>query len=293
MYSDGMGLINKVVIPAAGWGTRFLPTTKAVPKELIPLIGKPVIHYGVEEAANSGITQAIVVTSTGKGAIKEYFRPNQELEELLRDKGRIELLQEVQEASRLAEMQYVIQEEQLGLGHAILVAADAVGKEPFAVLLPDDVIPGEVPVLKQMLDLYRRYEASIVAVEKVTPEQVSGYGIVSPEEEVAPGFYKLNGLVEKPSPQDAPSDLGIVGRYVFTPAIFDALRETRPGALDELQLTDGMANLLKSEPLYAYQLQSVRHDAGTPLGLIKASIQMGLRDDAIGGGLREFLDRMH
>lgn len=288
-----MGLIRKVVIPAAGWGTRFLPTTKAVPKELIPLLDKPVIHYGVEEAAASGITQAIVVTSQGKEAIKEYFKPNPELEQFLEEKGRTALLHEVQRASNLAEMSYVIQEDQLGLGHAILTTADAVGDEPFAVLLPDDIIQSEIPVLKQMLDLYQSYQASIVAVEKVVPEQVPGYGIVDPEEEVAPGFYKLTGLVEKPTPEEAPSNLGIVGRYVFTPAIFDALRETNPGALGEIQVTDGMANLLKSEPLYAYEFQGARHDAGTPLGLIKASVQMALARKDLGPGLRAYLAKIN
>ena len=284
-----MGLIRTVVIPAAGLGTRFLPTTKAVPKEMIPLLDKPVIHYGVEEAANSGISQAVVVTSLGKEAIEEYFRPSPELEKLLKEKGRIELLHEVQATSELAEIQYVIQEEQLGLGHAILIAADAVGNEPFAVLLPDDVIQSEVPVLKQMLDLYQCYQVSIVGVEKVPLEQISGYGVVAREKEVEPGFYKLKGLVEKPKAENAPSDLAIVGRYIFTPAIFEALRETKPGALGEIQVTDGMANLMRSEPLYAYEFQGTRHDAGTPLGLIKASVQMGLRDENMGPAIQDFL----
>ncbi|MFQ5873714.1 MAG: UTP--glucose-1-phosphate uridylyltransferase GalU, partial [Dehalococcoidia bacterium] len=279
-----MTSIRKVVIPAAGWGTRFLPTTKAIPKEMLPLADRPVIQYGVEEAVASGISQVIVVTSRGKKAIEEYFNPSPELESYLREKGKGALLHQVQQLSKIAEMRYVIQEEQLGLGHAILTAAEAVGRESFAVLLPDDVIQAQRPVLAQMIELYEQYEASILAVEKVPKEQIGDYGVVEPEE-ISPGFYRVKGLVEKPEVEKAPSDLGIVGRYILTPAIFDALRVTKPGALGEIQVTDGIANLLKEQPVYAYQFQGKRHDAGTPLGLLKASVEIALARKDLKGEL--------
>ncbi len=280
--------IRKVVIPAAGWGTRFLPTTKAVPKELVPLMDKPIIHYGVEEAVTSGIGRVIIVTSPGKKAIEDYFTPNPDLERFLSDKNRIGLLEEVRKVSRMAEMSYVTQEEQLGLGHAVLTAAEAVDREPFAVLLPDDVIQSKKPVLSQMMDLFSRYHGSVVAVQRVTREQIPGYGIIKAEE-VEQGFYKVLGLVEKPNPDEAPSDLGIVGRYLLTASIIDALRATEPGALGEIQLTDGIANLLKSEPVYAYEFEGKRHDVGTPLGLIKASVEMALSREDVGQQLKRYL----
>ncbi|MFQ5933731.1 MAG: UTP--glucose-1-phosphate uridylyltransferase GalU [Dehalococcoidia bacterium] len=283
-----MPRIRKVVIPAAGWGTRFLPTTKAVPKEILPLVDRPIIHYGVEEAVASGITQVIVITSPGKTAIQYYFEPNPELERFLEEKGKTDLLRDIRRLSSLAEMRYVIQEEQLGLGHAILTAAEAVGQEPFAVLLPDDIIQNQTPVLEQMMELYQRYQASIVAVERVGKDQISDYGIVEPEEE-SRGVYRVKSLVEKPKIEEAPSDLGIVGRYIFTPAIFDALKITKPGALGEIQVTDGMANLLSNEPLYAYQFRGKRHDAGTPLGMIKASIEMAFEREDMGAEIRQYL----
>ncbi len=280
--------IRKVVIPAAGWGTRFLPTTKAVPKELVPLMDKPIIHYGVEEAVTSGIGRVIIVTSPGKKAIEDYFTPNPDLERFLSDKNRIGLLEEVRKVSRMAEMSYVTQEEQLGLGHAVLTAAEAVDREPFAVLLPDDVIQSKKPALGQMMDLFSRYHGSVVAVQRVTREQIPGYGIIDAEE-VEQGFYKVLGLVEKPNPDEAPSDLGIVGRYLLTASIIDALRATEPGALGEIQLTDGISNLLKSEPVYAYEFEGKRHDVGTPLGLIKASVEMALSREDVGQQLKRYL----
>ena len=283
-----MTKIRKAVIPAAGWGTRFLPTTKAVPKELLPLVDRPIIHYTVEEAIASGIEQVIVVTSLGKQAIEEYFSPNPELESFLQDKGKIGLLRDIQYLSAMAEMRYIIQEEQLGLGHAVLTAAEAVGQESFAVFLPDDVFQGQQPVLEQMIELFQRYNASILAVEKVARDQIPGYGIIEPEE-IAPGFYKVLGLVEKPPADEAPSDLAIVGRYILTPTIFDALKVTKPGALGEIQVTDGIANLLREEPVYAYEFQGKRRDVGTPLGMIKASVEMALEREDIGPELRRHM----
>ena len=285
-----MSEIRKVVVPAAGWGTRFLPITKAVPKEMLPLVDRPVIHYGVEEAVASGISQVIVITSQGKQAMEDYFNPNPQLERYLEGKGQSHLLKDVQRLMDCIEMRYVVQEEQLGLGHAVLTAAKAVGSEPFAVLLPDDIIQSERPVLGQMIELFQRYHASILAVRKVPKEQVTGYGIIEPEE-VASGFYKVRGLVEKPGVDEAPSDLGIVGRYILTPGIFEALRKTAPSALGEIQVTDGIANLLRKEPVYAYEFQGTRHDVGTPLGLMKASIALSLARQDIGPALRDYLIR--
>ena len=287
-----MTSIRKVVIPAAGWGTRFIPTAKAIPKELVPLVDKPVIHYGVEEAVASGIEEVIVITSPGKEAIERYFSPSPELERYLKEKGKARPLEEVRRISAMAKISYVIQEEPLGLGHAILTAAEVVGQEPFAVLLPDDVIEAERPVLGQMIELFQQHKASILAVEKVPREKISSYGIIEPEE-IAPGFYRVHSLVEKPPPDEAPSNLGVAGRYILTPAIFDALRATEPGALGEIQVTDGIANLLKEEHVYAYEFQGKRHDVGTPLGLIKASVALGLSRQDIGPELSRYLSAIH
>lgn len=286
-----MRTVNRVVIPAAGWGTRFLPATKVVPKEMLPLVGQPIIHYGVEEASASGIGQVIIVTSQGKEAMEDYFLPDPELEAFLKARGKTSLLATIRDLSSNIQVTYIIQEEQLGLGHAILIAEKAVGPEPFAVLLPDDVIQSQRPVLAQMIDLFQEHGASILAVERVSRERVSDYGIIDAEE-ISPGFYRVRGLVEKPRPLDAPSDLGIVGRYILTPRIFDALRRTEPGALGEIQVTDGIARLLESEPVYAYQFQGIRHDAGTPLGLIKASISIALSRDDLAPELRAYLSNL-
>ena len=280
--------VRKVVIPAAGWGTRFLPTTKAVPKELIPLIDRPVIQYGLEEASASGLSHAVIVTSPGKRALEEYFAPRPDLDRFLESKGSLAIVRGLEQLIDSIEFSYVVQKEQLGLGHAIMTATEAVGQEPFAVLLPDDVIQSKKPVLRQMMEVFEVRQRSVLAVEKIPRERISGYGIIDAQE-IGSGLYRVKGLVEKPQPEDAPSDLGIVGRYILTPGLFDALEKTSPGALGEIQVTDGIAKLLETEPVYAYEFQGDRHDAGTPLGLIKASVSMALSHPDLGPEVRTFL----
>ena len=263
--------VRKAVIPAAGLGTRFLPVTKAVPKELLPLFDKPLIQYAVEEAVDSGIEEIILVTSEGKESLEQYFQPHPQLEQSLKDKVPPELLDQVTHLGRMARVSSVRQEQPLGLGHAVLTARDMVGDEPFAVILPDDVVFHETPALAQMLEVYRRRGGGVIAVEQVPPERVSSYGVVDPEY-LSDGESRILGLVEKPPPEDAPSNLAIVGRYILPSAVFDALKRTKPGAKGEIQLTDGLALLLESHPLFAYMLKGERHDGGTPLGLLKASL---------------------
>ena len=272
--------IRKVVIPAGGVGTRFLPTSKAVPKELLPLLDKPLIQYAVEEAVASGIQQVILVTSPGKEALERYFQPDQALEDFLREKGYAEVLEKVRRVTSLARMSYMEQREPLGLGHAVLMAKDVVGNEPFAVMLPDDVIQGPEPALGQMIEVYRNHGGGVIAVEEVPLEEVSSYGVITPEP-LADRVYRVQGLVEKPPPDQAPSNLAIVGRYVLPPEIFDCLERTRPGAKGEIQLTDGLALLMESQAVYAYRFPGARHDGGTPLGLLRASLALALeREDA-------------
>ena len=274
--------IRKAVVPAAGLGTRFLPTTKAVPKELLPILDKPMIQYGVEELAEAGVEHVILVTSQGKGGLEQYFRPAPELEQRLASDGASHLSEMVGSISSLAHVTTVVQEEQLGLGHAVLTARDAVGDEPFIVVLPDDVIVGDVSVSRQMLDVYERHGASVVAVQEVPREAVSAYGVVDAQE-MEKGIYRVRGLVEKPSPENAPSNLAVVGRYLLTPEVFSCLERTAPGAIGEIQLTDGMGMLLDEQPMYALKFEGTRYDGGTPLGLLKASLEIALsRDDTRG-----------
>ncbi len=271
--------IRKAVIPAAGLGTRFLPTTKAVPKELLPILDKPMIQYGVEELVEAGVEQVVLVTSPGKAALEQFFRPSPELEERLAVGGSAKLAEIIRGISALAQVTTAVQEQQLGLGHAVLTAKEAVGDEPFIVVLPDDVIVGDVPVSCQMLEVYRRYGASVVAVQEVPREAVSSYGVVDAHE-VDEGIYKVRGLVEKPAPEDAPSNLAVVGRYILMPEVFSCLERTAPGAIGEIQLTDGMGLLLEEQPMYALRFEGTRYDGGTPLGLLRASLEIALsRED--------------
>ncbi len=283
--------VRKAVIPAAGLGTRFLPVTKAVPKELLPLVDRAAMQYVVEEAAAAGIEEVIVVTARGKEAIADYFDKNAELEGLLSARGDTERLAQVRRLHEMVDMTYVRQAEQLGLGHAVACAARAVGGEPFAVILPDDIIAAEPGALAQLLEVFDRYEASVIAVEEVDGPAIQSYGVIDPEP-VADGVYRVRGTVEKPALADAPSKMGIVGRYVLMPQIFDALAEVKEGAIGELQLTDGLAILLKDQDIYALRFHGTRHDVGNPMGLLRASVEMALRREDTGPAFGEFLRRL-
>jgi len=280
--------VRKAVITAAGWGTRFLPITKAQPKEMLPLVNKPLIQYSVEEAINSGIEQIIIVTALGKRAIEDYFDRSFELEDVLEQKGEIKLLQEIRELSNLVDICYIRQKEQLGLGHAVLTAKGIVGEEPFAVLLPDDIIDGKVPVLKQMIRVYEQYKTNIIGVEHISSKDTTKYGIIEPRR-ISGRIYQVLSLAEKPEPAQAPSDLGVVGRYILMPQIFDVLEVTPPGKNQEIQLTDALQLLLRQQAIYAYEFEGVRYDTGTPLGWLEATIAVALKDPDIGQELREYL----
>ena len=283
--------VRKAVITAAGWGTRFLPITKAQPKEMLPLVTKPLIQYSVEEAINSGIEQIVVITALGKRAIEDYFGRSFELEHFLERKGETNLLKEVRELSSLADIGYIKQKEQLGLGHAILAAKDIVDKEPFAVLLPDDIIDSKVPVLKQMIEVYEQNKTNVIAVERIASQDTTKYGIIEPEK-ISGHIYQVLGLIEKPEPAQAPSNLGVVGRYILMPQIFDALKVTPPGKNQEIQLTDALQLLLKQQAIYAYEFEGGRYDTGTPLGWLKATLAFALRHPDIGQELREYLRQL-
>lgn len=283
--------VRKAVITAAGWGTRFLPITRSQPKEMLPLVDKPLIQYCVEEAVSSGIEQIILITALGKRAIEDYFDRSFELEYVLEQKGETKLLQEMRELSSLVDICYIRQKEQLGLGHAILTAKGVISEEPFAVLLPDDIIDSEVPVLKQMIEVYEQYKTNVVAVEPISSEQTIKYGIIEPKR-ISGHIYQVLSLAEKPAPAEAPSNLGVVGRYILTPQIFDALEVTPPGKNQEIQLTDALQLLLKQQPIYACEFDGVRYDAGTPLGWLKATVAFALKHPDIGQELREYLRQL-
>ena len=280
--------IRKAVVTAAGWGTRFLPATKAQPKEMLPLVDKPIIQYVIEEAVASGIKQIIIVTALGKRAIEDHFDRSFELEDILKKKGDGELLRKLQNISELADICYIRQKEQLGLGHAILVTRELIGDEPFAVFLPDDLIQAKVPAMKQMIEVYNHYKHSIIAVQPVAKEDTKAYGIIEPKQ-VEDRVYKVLSLVEKPGPKYAPSNLAIVGRYILTPEIFGMLEKTSPGKGGEIQLTDGLKLLLEKQPIYAYQFKGTRYDTGMPLGFLKASVEFALNRPDIGAKFREYL----
>jgi UTP--glucose-1-phosphate uridylyltransferase len=287
--------VRKAVFPAAGLGTRFLPATKAQPKEMLPLVDKPTIQYGVEEAVAAGVTNIILVTGRGKNAIEDHFDVSAELEAFLESRGKLEQLEEVRSISRLINVSYVRQGEPLGLGHAVLVTEAIVGGEPFAVILADDVIDADPPGLKQMIDIYERAEAPVIAVERVPDEQVSSYGIldVTPAPELGKGVFRIDDMVEKPPRAEAPSNLAIIGRYILTPDIFPALRETGRDKSGEIQLTNGMKQLLRSRPMYAYEIDGVRHDTGNKLGFLKAVVYFGLKRPELAAQFRDYLDSLN
>jgi UTP--glucose-1-phosphate uridylyltransferase len=283
--------VRKAVIIAAGRGTRFLPMTRSQPKEMMPLVDRPLIQYGVEEALNSGITQIIMVTAQGKSAMEDYFDHAPELERFLELKGDKEKLMQMRELSGMVDVCYIRQKEQLGLGHAILTAREIVGDEPFAVILPDDIIESAVPCLKRMIAIYEKYGAGVIAVERVGDEDTRKYGVIEPRQ-VEDRIYQILSLVEKPDPSWAPSRLGIVGRYVLTPQIFNALQITPPGTGNEIQVTDALHILLQQQQLYAYEFEGVRYDTGTPLGWLKANMTLALNRQDIGPELREYLKKL-
>jgi UTP--glucose-1-phosphate uridylyltransferase len=284
--------VRKAVFPAAGWGTRFLPATKAQPKEMLPLVDKPVIQYAVEEAVAAGIEQVIIVTSSQKRAIEDHFDISYELEHLLEQKGDIDMLRRVRHIGDLATISYVRQKEQLGLGHAVLVAKELVGHEPFAVILSDDVVIGEQPCVGQLIDAYERTHASVVAVMEVPPDETERYGVIDVEpgtDTGDPRLYKLRGLVEKPEAGNAPSNLAVIGRYVLTPKIFDKLEQTQRGAGGEIQLTDAIQSLMAEQDVYGYAFDGVRYDAGTIMGWLKASVELALQRPDVGPEFRSYL----
>ena len=287
--------VRKAVFPAAGLGTRFLPATKAQPKEMLPLVDKPIIQYGVEEAVASGIDNIILVTGRGKNAIEDHFDVSVELETFLEARGKREQLAEIRKISNLINFAYVRQGEPLGLGHAVLVARELVGDEPFAVILGDDVIDAEPPAMKQLMDVFARVGGPVLAVERVPHEDISNYGVIAIDEDedenakLGPGVYRVRDLVEKPSPDEAPSDLAIIGRYVLTPDIFPALAATKSDRTGEIQLTNGIRELLKSRPIYACEVHGVRHDTGNKLGFLKAVVYFALKRPDLADRFRSYL----
>jgi UTP--glucose-1-phosphate uridylyltransferase len=285
--------VRKAVFPAAGLGTRFLPATKAQPKEMLPIVDKPIIQYAVEEAMHSGIQNIIIVTGRGKASIEDHFDVSFELEYLLEQRGKKELLSIVRSISDMINVSYVRQKEALGLGHAVLRASELVGDEPFAVVLADDVIEAETPCLRQLLDVHGFFGAPVLAVMEVPRESISSYGAIDAEPVAHNGsgdrVYRIRSLVEKPSAKEAPSNLAIIGRYVLTPEIFDSLQAIDPGSGGEIQLTDALRHLLHSRPIYAVRFEGTRYDAGDKLGFLKATVEYALRRSDLGAAFREYL----
>ncbi|GIO33353.1 UTP--glucose-1-phosphate uridylyltransferase [Paenibacillus albilobatus] len=280
--------IRKAIIPAAGLGTRFLPATKAMPKEMLPIVDKPTIQYIIEEAVASGIEDIIIVTGKGKRAIEDHFDYSFELEHNLTAKKKWDLLNEVRKSSEMADIHYIRQKEPKGLGHAIWCARKFIGDEPFAVLLGDDIVESEVPCLKQMIDIYNVHESSIVGVQPVEWSEVSRYGVVDAAR-VNDRVYRANALVEKPQPSEAPSNLAIMGRYILTPQIFTILEEQSVGVNGEIQLTDALSKLSETESIFAYHFDGLRHDVGEKLGFIKTTIHYALQHGELKEDLLEFM----
>jgi len=286
--------VRTAVFPAAGLGTRFLPATKAQPKEMLVLVDKPVIQYGVEEAVASGIANIVIVTGRGKNAIEDHFDRAVELESFLEQRGKKEQLEEIRKITQLINVAYVRQGEPLGLGHAVLTARNLVGGEPFAVVLGDDVIDADPPALKQMIDVFQRVDGPVLAVERVPVEDVSSYGIVDVDEssDLGPGVHRIRSLVEKPRREDAPSNLAIIGRYILTPDIFVALDATGRDRTGEIQLTNGLRELQKTRPIYACEISGVRHDTGNKLGFLKALVYFALKRPDLAEPFRQYLESL-
>jgi len=288
--------VRKAVFPAAGLGTRFLPATKAQPKEMLPLVDKPLIQYGVEEAIHSGVQNIIIVTGRGKSAIEDHFDVSFELEHLLEKKKKKDLLETVRSVSDMINVAYVRQKEALGLGHAVLRAQELVANEPFSVILSDDVIDAETPCLRQLLDVYEFYHAPVLALMEVPRENISAYGVVDAEPVGHNGgrdrLYRIRNLVEKPKAADAPSNLAIIGRYVLTPEIFTSLESIQPGSGGEIQLTDGLKHMLRNRPIYGYKFEGKRYDAGDKLGFLQATVEFALKRHDLGEAFREYLKHL-
>ena len=279
-------MITKAVIPAAGLGTRFLPVTKSMPKEMLPIIDKPIIQFAVEEAIISGIEDIIIITGRGKRAIEDFFDTSPELESHLFQNKKYELLQEVKNISSLVDIHYIRQKEPKGLGDAVLKAEKHVGDEPFAVLLGDDIIKGDVPCIKQLMDVYQKYDNTVIAVEEV--KDVSKYGMIKCTE-IDKSVYRIEDVIEKPSLEEAPSNIGTVGRYVLTPEIFSCIKETPPGTGNEIQLTDAIKMLIQEEDVYAYAFRGKRYDAGDKLGYVRAIIDFALEREDLKEGIKKYL----
>ncbi len=288
--------VRKAVFPAAGLGTRFLPATKAQPKEMLALVDKPLIQYGVEEAIHSGVHNIIIVTGRGKSAIEDHFDVSFELEHLLETRKKKDLLETVRAVSDMIDVAYVRQKEALGLGHAVLRARELVGNEPFSVILSDDVIDAETPCLRQLLDVYEFYHAPVLALMEVPRESISHYGVVDAEPVGHNGergrLYRIRNLVEKPKVDDAPSNLAIIGRYILTPEIFQSLEAISPGSGGEIQLTDGLKHMLRSRPIYGYKFEGKRYDAGDKLGFLQATVEFALKRHDLGEAFRDYLKHL-
>ncbi len=284
--------VRKAVLPAAGLGTRFLPATKASPKEMLPLVDKPLIQYAVEEAVASGIEDIIIVTGRGKRAIEDHFDRSFELEENLKGNKKDGMLQEVRRISELANFCYVRQPEARGLGHAVLCAQHLVGEEPFAVILGDEVIDSPIPGLAQLIKIFQEREGPVLGVKKVPRQEVSRYGIIA-NRGIAPGLHRVDDLIEKPEPERAPSRYAVIGRYVLSPDIFPILRRVPPGKNGEIQLTDALRILAKKSPMYAHEMQGQRHDAGEKLGFLKATVEFALKNPTLGPPFAQYLKALY
>ena len=290
-----MTKIKRAIFPAAGLGTRFLPATKSMPKEMLPLVDKPIIQYVVEEAVASGLTNLVIITARGKSAIEDHFDVSYELEKILEERGKSDMRSRVSKVSQMVHIAYVRQKEALGLGHAVLIARNLMHDEPFAVLLGDDVFDAEVPCIRQMMDIYNQYEASVVALMEVPPEEVDRYGVIKGDP--LPGsddkVFEVRDMIEKPSVDEAPSNLAIIGRYILTPSIFDALAETEKGSGGEIQLTDAIKRLLGQERVLAYKFRGKRHDAGDKLGFLQATVEFALKNEELGSKFRSYLKSLN
>lgn len=286
-----MKKIRKAIIPAAGLGTRFLPATKAMPKEMLPIVDKPMIQYIVEEAVASGIEDIIIVTGKGKRAIEDHFDIAYELEQNLREKGKLDILEKVQHSNNLANIHYIRQKQPLGLGHAVWCARNFIGDEPFAVLLGDDIVQSETPCLRQLMDVYNYTHSSVIGVEAVSEEETHRYGVIEPGDRKG-RTYQVKNFVEKPAPGTAPSNLAIIGRYILTPEIFTFLEIQEKGAGGEIQLTDAIQKLNHIQRVFAYEFEGRRYDVGEKLGFVKTTVEFALQNEEMKDELIDFLDAL-